>query len=165
MPTGTERPGVDAVSFREALSAVCAPVAVVTSFHGERPHGTTVSAFCSLSLEPPLVLVCIDRDAYVHDAFQASGVFVVNILGAEQEDLSRLFASREPDKFRGLGYGAGLGGAPVLADTLAAIECRLRHAYEGGDHTIFVGEVERTTVRAEGRPLLYYRGGYARVEI
>jgi flavin reductase (DIM6/NTAB) family NADH-FMN oxidoreductase RutF len=153
---------VDKIQFRTALSRFASGVTVVTTQDAEaRPLGITVSAFSSLSLDPPLVLVCIDRGAYLHDAFQASGVFVVNVLGAGQEDLSRLFASREPDKFAGLGYTRGLGGVPVLADTLAAIECRLKHAYEGGDHTIFVGEVETVTVRDAGQPLLYYRGGYA----
>ena len=157
---------VDKNQFRTALSRFASGVTVVTLRGAdERPLGITVSAFSSLSLEPPLVLVCIDRKAYVHDAFQAGGVFVVNILGAHQEHLSRLFASREPDKFQGLGYGAGLDGAPVLADALATIECRIRHAYEGGDHTIFVGEVEHTAVRDDAHPLLYYRGGYARVEV
>ena len=156
---------VDKNQFRTALSRFASGVTVVTTLDGEgRPLGITVSAFSSLSLEPPLVLVCIDRDAYVHDAFQASGVFVVNILGADQEELSRLFASREPDKFQRVGYSPGLDGAPVLADTLATLECRLRHAYEGGDHTIFVGEVEHTNVRADAQPLLYYRGGYATIK-
>jgi flavin reductase (DIM6/NTAB) family NADH-FMN oxidoreductase RutF len=157
---------VDKNQFRTALSRFASGVTVVTMRDAEqRPLGITVSAFSSVSLEPPLVLVCIDRNAYVHDAFQTSGVFVVNILGAQQEHLSRLFASREPDKFQGLGYSAGLEGAPVLADALATIECRIKHAYEGGDHTIFVGEVEHTTVRDDAQPLLYYRGGYARVEV
>ena len=157
---------VDKNQFRTALSRFASGVTVVTTRDAEgRPLGITVSAFSSVSLEPPLVLVCIDCAAYVHDAFQASGVFVVNVLGAEQEELSRLFASREPDKFQRIGYSAGLEGAPVLADTLATLECRLRHAYEGGDHTIFVGEVEHTNVRADAQPLLYYRGGYARVEV
>ena len=156
---------VDKNQFRTALSRFASGVTVVTTQDAaKRPLGLTVSAFSSLSLDPPLVLVCVDRDAYIHDAFQASGVFVINILSAEQEHLSRLFASREPDKFIGIGYSNGIDGAPVLADTLATIECRLKHAYEGGDHTIFVGEVESATVREAGHPLLYYRGGYANLE-
>jgi flavin reductase (DIM6/NTAB) family NADH-FMN oxidoreductase RutF len=156
---------VDKNQFRTALSRFASGVTVVTTQDAERrPLGLTVSAFCSLSLDPPLVLVCIDRAAYLHAAFQASGVFVVNVLSAEQEALSRLFASREPDKFAGIGFHTGLEGVPVLADTLATIECRLKQAYEGGDHTIFVGEVENTNVRDDAHPLLYYRGGYANLE-
>lgn len=157
---------VDKNQFRTALSRFASGVTVVTTRDADaHPLGITVSAFSSLSLEPPLVLVCIDSDAYVHAAFTESGVFVVNILGADQEELSRLFASREPDKFQGLGYHAGIDGAPVLTDALATIECRIRHTYAGGDHTIFVGEVEHTHVRDDAQPLLYYRGGYARVAV
>jgi flavin reductase (DIM6/NTAB) family NADH-FMN oxidoreductase RutF len=157
---------VDKIQFRTGLSRFASGVTVVTTQDAEaRPLGITVSAFTSLSLDPPLVLVCIERGAYIHDAFQASGVFVVNLLAAEQEDLSRLFASREADKFAGVGYTRGLDGVPVLNDTLAAIECRLKQAHEGGDHTIFVGEVEKVTVRDGGQPLLYYRGGYARLSV
>jgi flavin reductase (DIM6/NTAB) family NADH-FMN oxidoreductase RutF len=153
---------VNKTQFRTALGHFASGVTVVTTKNADaRPHGITVSAFTSLSLDPPLVLVCINRTAFVHDSFQVGGVFVVNVLAADQEDLSRLFASREPDKFAGVGYTAGLDGVPVLTDALANIECRLKRAYEGGDHTIFVGEVEQVTVREEGHPLLYYRGGYA----
>jgi flavin reductase (DIM6/NTAB) family NADH-FMN oxidoreductase RutF len=153
---------VNKIEFRTALSRFASGVTVVTTRDLDaRPQGITVSAFSSLSLDPPLVLVCIDRTAFVHDFFEASGVFVVNVLAAEQEDLSRLFASREPEKFEGLGYSAGGDGVPVLAGALAAIECRLKHVYMGGDHTIFVGEVEHVSVREDGHPLLYYRGGYA----
>ena len=153
---------VDKNQFRTALSRFASGVTVVTTRDADaRPLGLTVSAFCSVSLTPPLVLVCIERTAHAHVAFQTSGVFVVNFLAADQEHLSRLFASREPDKFAGLGYSAGLDGAPVLTDALAALECRVRHAYEGGDHTIFVGEVEHTTLREGAQPLVYYRGGYA----
>lgn len=156
---------VDKIQFRTALSRFASGVTVVTTQDAEaRPLGLTVSAFSSLSLEPPLVLVCIDRAAYIHDHLQPSGSFVVNILSTEQEHLSRLFASREPDKFNGVGYTAGSTGAPVLADVHAALECRIKAAYEGGDHTIFVGEVEHTHVREDSHPLLYYRGGYANLQ-
>ena len=156
---------IDKTQFRTALSRFASGVTVVTTQDAQGgPLGITVSAFCSVSLEPPLVLVCIDCDAYPHDAFQASGVFAVNVLTAGQEQLSRIFASREPDKFAGVAYSPGLEGVPVLTDALAVIECRVKHAYEGGDHTIFVGEVERATVREDGQPLVYYRGGYAGVK-
>ena len=156
---------VNASQFRTALSRFASGVTVVTTRDAEgRPQGITVSAFSSLSLDPPLVLVCIDRGAYIYEAFAASGVFVVNILAADQEELSRLFASREPNKFEGLGYTEGLVGAPVLDHALATIECRVRYTYEGGDHTIFVGEVEHAAVREDTAPLLYYRGGYATIK-
>ena len=156
---------VDKAEFRTALSRFASGVTVVTTRDGGgQLHGITVSAFCSVSLEPPLILICIDRGAYAHGAFGESGVFAVNVLTEEQESLSRLFASREPDKFAHAAHRLGLDGVPVLSGTLATLECHVRHTYEGGDHTIFVGEVLAAEVR-EGRPLAYYRGGYSRLTL
>jgi flavin reductase (DIM6/NTAB) family NADH-FMN oxidoreductase RutF len=120
----------------------------------------TVSAFSSLSLNPPLVLVCVDKKSESHAAFQESGAFVVNILADDQEAVSRRFATKAADKFEGVAYHKGIEDAPVLGGALANLECRIVQAYEGGDHTIFVGEVERNSTR-DAQPLLYFRGGYA----
>jgi len=151
--------------FRRALGHFASGVTVVTS-KGEDgvPRGITVSAFSSLSLEPPLVLICIDKKASLHDHLKEGGHFAVNILAEDQELVSRRFASKDADRFEGLGYSEGETGAPVLSGVLASLECRIVAAYPGGDHTIVVGEVLTTRV-SEGSPLAYFRSGYVRLGI
>jgi flavin reductase (DIM6/NTAB) family NADH-FMN oxidoreductase RutF len=122
--------------------------------------GITVTAFSSLSLEPPLVLICIDKRAKIHDHLEQGTYFAVNILRDDQEAISRRFASSEPDQFRDVGYSDGTSGAPLIQDAICAIECKIVDALPEGDHTIFVGEVESSRVQ-EGKPLVYFRGGYA----
>lgn len=151
---------VDKAEFRRALGHFAAGVTVVTSrFDDGVITGITVTAFSSLSLEPPLVLVCIDKRAKIHDRLQTGGNFAVNLLRDDQELVSRRFASSQGDQFQEIGYSLGMSGAPVLEDVIAAVECRIVNLLDGGDHTIVVGEVEATHVR-EGKPLLYFRGGY-----
>ena len=126
-------------------------------------EGMTVSAFCSLSLEPPLVLICIEKTASVHEALTRAPGFVVNVLSAKQEQIARRFAIVDIDRFEGVGFSRSGSGIAVLDDVLAVIECNQSAQLDGGDHTIIVGEVEAG--RAEtGSPLLYYRGGYAQLE-
>ncbi len=150
--------------FRAALSKFASGVTVVTTKDAEgNPYGITVSAFCSLSLEPPLVLVCIEKSAGSHNAFTESGVFVVNVLSEEQIAHSNRFAAPIPDKFNGIEYRAGIEGVPVLENVLANLECRLVNSHENGDHTIFVGQVEKTTLK-DGKPLLYFHGNYRIME-
>jgi len=147
--------------FRAALSRFISGVTVVTTLGTDnRPAGITVSAFSSVSLEPPLVLVCIDKRASLHNYLTEGSFFAVNILAEDQRDVSRLFASKDEDRFDGSRYSWGVSGAPLLDNALAYIECRVVHAYPGGDHTIIVGEVESTGT-TEHKPLAYYRGGYA----
>lgn len=151
--------------FRAALGRFASGVTVVTTRDAAgAPHGLTVSAFSSVSLDPPLVLVCIERATASHDSFQECGAFVVNILSANQELVSRHFAAPSEDKFAGIAYRKGLKDIPVLEDALANLQCRLAHSFEGGDHTIFIGEVEEVTLRDDA-PLVYFRGGYARLTI
>jgi flavin reductase (DIM6/NTAB) family NADH-FMN oxidoreductase RutF len=147
--------------FRAALSRFISGVTVVTAIgKNNQPVGITVSAFSSLSLEPPLVLACIDKRASLHDHLTEGIYFAVNILAEDQQAISRLFASKDEDRFDGARYRWGVSGAPLLDGALASLECRVVHAYPGGDHTIIVGEVESTCI-AERKPLAYYRGGYA----
>jgi flavin reductase (DIM6/NTAB) family NADH-FMN oxidoreductase RutF len=147
--------------FRAALSHFASGVTVVTAAASDgTPRGLTVSAFSSLSLEPPLILVCIEHRASLHDVLKDAEFFAVNILAEDQEVISRRFASRDPDRFSGVGYAIGATGAPLLDAALAHLECRKTQAYAGGDHTIFLGEVEGTATK-EGKPLIYFRGGYA----
>jgi flavin reductase (DIM6/NTAB) family NADH-FMN oxidoreductase RutF len=123
----------------------------------------TVSAFSSVSLEPPLVLICIEKTASVHDALTRAAAFVVNILSAKQEQIARRFSIVDIDRFEGVGFSRTRNGIAVLDDVLGIIECNRVALHEAGDHTVIVGEVEAT--RAEnGSPLLYYRGGYAQLE-
>ena len=149
--------------FRSALGRFASGVTIFTTrCDDNQPRGITVSAFSSVSLEPPLVLVCIDKRASVHDYLQEGRHFAVNILADDQEVISRRFASKDENRFQGIGYKDGLTGAPLIDGALAHIECRIQHAYPGGDHTIVVGEVESVKI-GEGKPLAYFRGGYVQL--
>jgi flavin reductase (DIM6/NTAB) family NADH-FMN oxidoreductase RutF len=150
---------IDDARFRQAMGHFASGVTVVTTAAGNELFGMTVSSFSSLSLTPPLILICIDKTVPSHDVIKDAGRFVVNILEERQEHLSRRFATTGADKFKGVAWHSGKLGLPVLDNTLAAIECSLHDALDGGDHSIFVGEVVNAEVR-EGSPLLYYRRGY-----
>ena len=154
---------VSETEFRNALSRFASGVTVATTIDGEgRPHGMTVSAFCSVSLNPPLVLICIERIAPSHDSFAASGAFVINILRDDQQAVSEQFAAPAVDKFDTVSSREGIDGIPVLENALATLECRLRYHHEGGDHSIFVGEVENISI-ADGDPLIYFQSEYKTV--
>ena len=155
---------LDAAEFRRILGHWATGVAIVTTRTPDgRTCGLTANAFASLALNPLLVLVCIEKDADTHDCVRQSRAFAVNILDADSERLARRFAAWEVDrKFDGLSYHEEKTGSPVLDDALAWIDCRLHAEHDGGDHTIFVGEV--LAGDAVGcSPLLYYRGGYGRL--
>ncbi|MEO8572330.1 MAG: flavin reductase family protein [Pyrinomonadaceae bacterium] len=146
--------------FRAALSRFPSGITVVTSRAADGDlHGITVSAFCSVSLNPPLVLACIEKTTGSYHAIQATGYFVVNILAAGQDELSERFSLPVPDKFEGVKYTAGIGEVPVLAAALVTLECRLANAFDGGDHMVFVGEVENVSIK-DGDPLVYFHGNY-----
>ncbi len=151
--------------FRAALSRFPSGVTIVTARdrHGKF-YGITVSAFASVSLSPPMILVCIDKETGSHYALSDSDRFVVNILAEGQEELSNRFASPLEDKFSGVDYRVGSDAVPVLADAAVALECRLAHRHEGGDHTIFVGEIERAEIRDE-KPLVYWHGNYRKLAV
>lgn len=149
--------------FRAALSCFASGVSVVTTKDAAgKFYGITVSAFCSVSLSPPMVLVCIEKTTASHYAFTESNVFVVNILDKSQEHLSVRFAAPSDDKFEDLEFREGIDGVPAFRNALATLECRLKHTYDGGDHSIFVGEVENT-VAGDGAPLIYFRSQYGAV--
>jgi flavin reductase (DIM6/NTAB) family NADH-FMN oxidoreductase RutF len=150
--------------FRAALGRFASGVTVVTTKDASgRLHGITVSAFCSVSLEPPLVLVCIEKKAGSHDAFLQGSSFVVNLLNAEQKNLSNRFASHIANKFDGVPYRAGINDLPVLDGALANLECVLKYSYKAGDHTIFVGQIEKSHI-SDGAPLVYFHGSYREIE-
>lgn len=155
---------LDEYRFRSVLSRFASGVTVVTAVDGDgADHGITVSAFCSLSLEPPLILVCIDHATVMHGILAGSANFAVNVLAADQEELARRFSDPDNGRFEGTSYTRGSNGAPVLTGVAANLECAGTHRFEGGDHTIFVGRVEAAET-SDLQPLLYYRGGYARLE-
>jgi flavin reductase (DIM6/NTAB) family NADH-FMN oxidoreductase RutF len=146
--------------FRAALSRFPSGVTVVTTKDRNGVlHGITVSAFCSVSLDPPLVLICVEKTTSSHSALIDSGVFVVNILSEHQRDLSEHFASQVNNKFSDIEYHAGIEGLPILNEIAASLECRVKQAYDGGDHTIFLGGVEEIKVN-DVRPLAYLHGDY-----
>ncbi|MEO6057896.1 MAG: flavin reductase family protein [Gemmatimonadales bacterium] len=127
---------------------------------GGRPAGMTASSLASVSLEPPLLSVCVDHTAELHDLIVAAPEFVVNVLESGQEELSRRFADRHDDRFEGIGYHTGPEGQVFLDGALTHIECARFATHAGGDHTIVIGRVVGGHT-GEGHPLLYYRGGYA----
>ena len=151
--------------FRNALGSFASGVTAVTTKDANgKLLGITVSAFCSVSLSPPMVLICIEKTAGCHYAFEESNVFVVNILREGEAQTSELFASVIDNKFEEIDYSLGIDGVPILTNALATLECRVKFSYHGGDHSIFVGEVENVSVD-DGSPLMYFRGNYGRFEI
>jgi flavin reductase (DIM6/NTAB) family NADH-FMN oxidoreductase RutF len=147
---------------RRIMGRFATGVTVVTTRHGDEVHGMTANAVASLSLEPPLVLVAVDRRAQMHGALHKGQCYVLNILSEAQEHLSRRFAMTGPKDLSDLVLTAAVTGAPVLADALAWLDCRLVEVLPGGDHDIFIGEIVAGDAQ-EGRPLLYYGGRYRKI--
>ena len=155
---------IGADDFRKVLSHFGSGVTIVTTSDGDkRPAGLTCSSFASVSLDPPLILVCVDHKAQCFPALRESARFAVNILSATQEAVSRRFAtSKIIDKFEGVAHTMSDLGLPLLADALAHLECTTVNMHVEGDHTIFIGRVERMGVPG-GEPLLYFKGRYERL--
>ncbi len=154
---------MDAVEFRSIIGHFATGVTVITTAAGEELQGMTANAVASLSLDPVLVLVCVDKGTHTHRVLEQGRVFAVNILGEHQEEVSRLFARRaepEPGMLRGQRFTSGRTGAPILEDCLAFLECRVAYVHDGGDHSIFLGEVVGGRVVSDVRPLVFYRGRY-----
>ncbi|WP_062307378.1 flavin reductase family protein [Alicyclobacillus sendaiensis] len=151
---------IDENDFRKALARFASGVTVMTTAADGEMGGMTVSAFCSLSLRPPLVLACIDERASLLPLLRRSGAFAVNILSDEQSGLSNQFASKMSDKFQGVAYDIGPWGQPLLAGAQAHLVCTLVQEWEGGDHRVIVGQVEAASVDASRKPLLYYASQY-----
>ena len=153
----------DASTFRAVLGRLASGVSVVTTVDADtRDCGMTVTAVCSLSLDPPLILVCVDHAATMYTQLSAASHFAVSVLALDQETVSRRFAESINDKFAGVEHARGVTGCALIAGALAHLECAMWAQYEAGDHTIVVGHVLHATVR-DAQPLLYYRGGYSRL--
>jgi flavin reductase (DIM6/NTAB) family NADH-FMN oxidoreductase RutF len=144
--------------FRLALSHFATGVTVVTVDH-DHPHGMTASAFASVSLEPPLVLVCLDKASRTRELLLEKGSFAINVLSSAQEDVSRAFSKRGTKPFDSLSHHAGETGNPLLDGAIAWLECNVHEVVEMGDHDIVVGEVVCAD-SATGAPLLYFDQGY-----
>jgi flavin reductase (DIM6/NTAB) family NADH-FMN oxidoreductase RutF len=158
---------IDKALFRQVAGSFASGVTVITTGSEGAFHGMTASAFTSLSIDPTLVLICVDRNAVTYGALHEAGKFNVNILAAGQEFLSRTFASKDSPHAHGLvgiDYKLGELGLPVLDGVLAFFECRVTHELDGGDHIIFVGEVDNAGVGEIEDPLLYFRGRYRTVK-
>lgn len=154
---------VDAETFRRVLGATPSPVTVLTIVDARgTDHGMTVSAFASLSLEPPLVLVCVGDDATIAAPMREAGHFGVSVLAEDQADLSIRFADRDVRGFDGVASRRAPAGSALLAGATAHLECRVVARHPGGDHTIIVGEVTYATA-SERPPLVHLRGRYRAV--
>ena len=150
---------IDGELFREVMAAFASGVTVVTTAGENGFHGVTLSSFCSLSLEPPLVLVCIDKAIQSHDLICSAAHFVVNILAREQTFVAEQFAGRTPladPSFSRVPHTVGSHGAPLLTGTMGFVACRRWATYDGGDHTIVVGEVLEAQRGPAVDPLLYF---------
>ena len=152
---------VDQAHFRQLLGRFATGVTVITARDADgRPHGMTANSLSSVSLEPPLILLSIDHEASMHGLLVTSPAFAVNILSASQEAVSRRFAQDREERFDGVGYQESPRGLVLLDGALAHLECERVATHEAGDHTILVGLVVAGNAN-EGRPLCYFRGGYA----
>lgn len=153
--------------FKRAMGQFASGVTVVTTKHGETPIGITASSFTSLSLDPPLVIVSLNKKLFTHNVIADSGFFAVNVLSARQLELGMRFAGMKPeikDRFAGLDIHTAITGSPLLPESLAWVDCTVWATYDGGDHTIFVGEVKDLSVSDSDMPLLYHNRLWRRSE-
>lgn len=151
---------IDPWKLRQAMAQFATGVTVVTTVEGGRPYGLTASSFASLSMDPPLVLVCLSKRLETHATIEKSGVFAINILSASQREFGMRFAGMLPDvedRFAGIDWTTGATGSPLLAGCLSWVDCRVWKIHDGGDHSIFVGEAQDVGVSEGGEaPLLYH---------
>lgn len=161
MPTHAQAPQFTPAEFRTALGMFATGVTIVTARSPEGHFvGLTASSFNSVSQTPPLVLWSLSLKARSLAAFSQGSHYAINILAAEQRHLAERFASQVDDRFEGIRFELGAGGAPVLDGVMAVFECFNRSQYEEGDHTIFVGEVEQCRRREGAQPLIYHGGKF-----
>lgn len=157
---------IDTRELRNALGCFATGITVITALdESKAPVGLTANSFTSLSLDPPLVLFCVDRTIKSFQAIHANRHFAVNILREDQENISRQFAKSGADKWSGITFETWDTGCPILGGCIANLECDVEQVFEGGDHIIVVGKVRRMVFDqdAECRPLLYFKGKYGAV--
>ncbi|MGH9948421.1 MAG: flavin reductase family protein [Pyrinomonadaceae bacterium] len=156
---------VNSDDFRAALSRFASGVTVVTTKDANgKLHGLTVSAFCSVSLEPPMILVCIEKATASHYAFAESEIFTVSILNDSHVHFSEHFATELVDKFEAFELPLESNGLPAIEGATAVLNCKVRFAHDGGDHTIFVADVENTFI-SDNDPLIYFRSEYRNLSV
>jgi flavin reductase (DIM6/NTAB) family NADH-FMN oxidoreductase RutF len=159
----SDRRTVTADEFRRACGRFATGVAVATVLDGQlAPHGLTVSSFTSVSLEPPLILICLGHEVTCIDLFRAATHFGINVLSADQRELSERFARKGADRFNGVAWERGETGAPLIPGALARMELAVHERIASGDHDIFIGRMVRAQV-ADGDPLLYYASRYREI--
>ncbi|MEX0729327.1 MAG: flavin reductase family protein [Aquisalimonadaceae bacterium] len=162
--TEVDRKPINPRDLRSALGGFATGVTIVTTQCEEwGPVGLTVNSFSSVSLDPPLVLWSLSRHSPSLKAFQANSHFAINVLAADQQELSNRFAQPIPEKFRGVSWHGGIADLPLLEGCVATFECRTRHQVDGGDHVIFIGEVEEFAHRTV-EPLLFLAGRYHKAQ-
>lgn len=154
-------PAFDSARFRQVLGHFPTGVCVIATIHQHQPVGVAIGSFFSVSLEPPLVGFCAGKGSSTWPKLREAGRFCVNVLAADQEEISRVFASKDADKFAGLAWDHSPLGSPRLGGALAWIDCELETVHDAGDHEIAVGAVHDVEVGGEGGPLVFFRGGYA----
>ena len=159
----TEIRSIDQAVFRQVVSHFTSGVVVVTAVDGAR-YGVTASAVSSLSMDPPMLLVCLNNKLATTDVIGRTGRFAINILGADHADVAMQFAKPHADKFRGVDTVEGLHGLPLLTDALAQIECETEATVAAATHTIFIGRVLGARARS-GNPLAYFRGKFGTVAL
>jgi len=155
----------DPAAYRTVLGHFATGVTVITAVHGGEPVGLAANSFTSVSLDPPLVLFCAAKTSSTWPRIHSAGKFAVNILGADQEDVCRLFAQKGADRFTQSGYRLSANGSPLLRDVLAYIDCTIESEHDAGDHVIVVGRVQELGITSDEGPLLFYRGGYGRLAV
>ncbi len=157
---------IEASAYRGIIGQFATGVTVVTTAVDGWLHGMTANAVTSVSLDPLLLLVCVDKEAHTHDHLSRAGAFTVSILADDQQGLSRTFAtSNKPEegRLRGVGYRIGENGAPIIDGCLASIQCEVTERTDAGDHTIFFGRVLDATTERDAPPLLFYQGKYRKL--
>jgi flavin reductase (DIM6/NTAB) family NADH-FMN oxidoreductase RutF len=157
--------GVTTAEFRRACGRFATGVTIASVLDPQgTPRGLTVSSFTSVSLHPPLILICLGHRVGAIDAFRASAHFGINVLAEDQRDFAERFTGKEQDRFDGLKWRRGKTGVPLLAGVLAAIECAVRQRFTAGDHDVFVGEMVGVRVAASA-PLIHFASHYRRLDV
>lgn len=154
---------IEPQELRRVMGHFATGVTVITTRDKDgAPNGLTANAFMSLSLNPPLVLISVDKGATCYTCFESQNGFTVNFLSEDQEEISRRFATKGADKFAGLSWHPGSNGAAIIDGVLGYVECKITQCHDGGDHTIVVGEIINAGATGD-RPLLFFRGKYQRL--
>ena len=164
MSEGDEMRRLTSEEFRDVIGHFASGVTVITALHDGKPFGTTASAFTSLSLEPPMVLVCMNKTSETGIAIQAARHFAVNILSEDQQEEAKRFAGKGENKFEGMDTTPGCWGEPLLPGSLATLECKVTEETAGGTHLVFLAEVLQAST-SNGAPLAYWRGAFGRLVI